>query len=93
MFPEGMAVVAHNPANTLKQRMKTPSLVIIEFVLGTLPHIGTTGEVLRLSLAQNYSVTPHKLHHELIFFDINDADQLEEHTAHVSDTVKRLSQR
>jgi len=88
-----MGISAHNPANACKQRVKTPSLVIIEFVLDQLPHIGTAGQLLYLSLTQNYMVTPSKLHHKLIFFDISSTDQLDGHAARVSKIVEGLHKR
>lgn len=90
-FPDGMAINAHNPANARKQRIKTPKLVIIEFVLDGLPHVGTAGHMLYLSLAQNYMVEPSKLHHELIFFDTGTG--LDEHTARMLEIVKELQKR
>ena len=93
MFPDGMGINVHNPANACKQRVKTPSLVIIEFVLDQLPHTGTAGQLLYLSLAQNYMVTPSKLHHELIFFDISSTDQLDDYAAQVSKITEGLHKR
>jgi hypothetical protein len=78
-FANGMAISAQNPAGARKQCIRTPSLVIIEFVLDQLPNIGTAGQLLHLSLAQNYLVVPHKLHHELIFFNLSSEDQLGQH--------------
>ena len=89
-FSNGMAVSAHNPANAWKQRVRTPSLVIVEFVLDQLPHFGTAGQLLHLSLAQNYIVTPSKLHHELIFFHIGGQDQLSQHNTHTVKVVEEL---
>jgi hypothetical protein len=62
MFPKGMATSATNPGGPRRQRVRSPRLVIIEFVLDDLPHIGTTGQLLYLSLAQNYVVAPDRLH-------------------------------
>jgi hypothetical protein len=90
-FLDGMAINAHNPANARKQRIKTPKLIIIEFVLDGLPHVGTAGHMLYLSLAQNYMVEPSKLHHELIFFDTGTG--LDEHTARMLEIVKELQKR
>ena len=85
-----MVIAAHNPGNALKQRVRTPSLVIIEFVLDQLPHTGTAGQLLYLSLVQNYMMAPHKFHHQLIFFDANDAKQLKKHAAKVSKILKKF---
>jgi hypothetical protein len=84
-----MAISAHNPTSARKSRVRTPSLTIIEFVLDQLPNVGTAGQLLHLSLAQNYMVVPDKLHHELIFFNIND-DQVEKHTKRMAKIVKEL---
>lgn len=89
-FPDGMAISAHNPANPWKQHIRTPRLVIIEFVLDQLPHIGTAGQLLYLSLVQNYAVEPSRLHHELIFFEIGDSHGLDVHAAHMSKIVEEL---
>ena len=93
MFPGGMAIAAHNPANARQQRVKTPFLIIIEFVMDQLPHIGTTGQLLHLSLAQNYIPTPEKLHHELIFFEGASTTHLASHTAKVLKAVKKFRKR
>lgn len=87
-----MTVNAHNPPNVRKQRVRSPRLVIIEFVLAALPHVGTAGRILYFSLTQNYKI-PTKLHHELIVFDIKDEGALAEHTAHMSQVVKELRAR
>ena len=93
VFPGGMAIAAHNPANARKQRIKTPSLIIIEFVLDQLPHIGTAGQLLYLSLAQNYTPTPAKLHHELIFFEHASAEHGASHATQVSKAVRQFRKR
>jgi hypothetical protein len=92
VFPDGIAISAHNPAGSLKQRVRSPSLVIIEFVFGQLPKVGTAGQLLHLSIIQNYTVTPSKLHHELIPFDIAQ-DQLDMHTGNMTKIVKELKKR
>jgi hypothetical protein len=88
-----MAIVAHHPANPLKQRFSTPPLAIIEFVLDQLPHNGTPGQLLHLSLTQNYIASPDQLHHELIFFNICDDDVLAGYTAEMAKTAERLQKR
>jgi hypothetical protein len=92
MFPKGMATSATNPEGPRRQRVRSPRLVIIEFVLDDLPHIGTTGQLLYLSLAQNYVVAPDRLHHELIFFEI-DPNNLGKHTERMSKIVEGLQKR
>lgn len=88
-----MGISAHNIANPRKQRIKTPHLVIIEFVLDQLPHVGTAGELLYLSLTPNYQATPAKLYHELIFFNISDGKELGKHIKHMARVAKKLQKR
>lgn len=88
-----MTIDAHNPTGARKQRVRTPRLVIIEFVLDQLPHVGTTGQLLHLSLAQNYLMSPDKFHHELIFFEIGDQTALEKHAKYMSRIVGQLQRR
>lgn len=86
---EGMAISAHNPGGAQKQRLRTPRLAIIEFTLDALPHMGTAGHLLYLSLVQNYVVEPSKLHHKLIFFEVAETG-LDEHAVRMSKIVKEL---
>ena len=93
VFPDGMIVTAHHPANPLKQRVKTPSLVIIEFVLAQLPTVGTAGQLLRLSLQQSYIAAPNRLHHEVIPFDLPTLKNQEKHAKKVAKIVNKLRDR
>lgn len=93
VFPNGMKIVAHIPTTPRKQRVKTPSLVIIEFVLGQLPHLGTAGQLLHLSLMQNYVVEPERLHYEVIKFELNSPDAVKTHNKYVVGVVKELVKR
>lgn len=93
VFPDGMVITAHRQANPLKQRVKTPSLVIIEFVLAQLPSIGTAGQLLYLSLAQSYIATPGRLHHELICFDLPRPCDLHRHPNRMTKIVSELQKR
>ena len=88
-----MAVTAHNPANPRKQRVRSPSLIIIEFILKGLPQVGTAGQLLHLSLAPNYVVEPHRLHHEQIPFELNSQGEFERHTTQMAETVKAMQGR
>jgi hypothetical protein len=88
-----MTVTAHNPTTPRKQRVRTPSLVIIEFVLGQLPHMGTAGQLLHLSLMQNYAVEPGRLHYEEVVFELNTPGALEKHTKEVVKLVGRVKKR
>ena len=58
VFPNGMTITAHNPTTPCKQSMRSPSLFIIKFILGQLPHKDTASQLLHLSLIQNYVVEP-----------------------------------
>ena len=88
-----MVVTAHNPTTPRKQRVRTPSLVIIEFVLGQLPRMGTAGQLLHLSLMQNYTVEPSRLHYEEVIFELNSPGAIEKHTKQVVKLVDRLQKR
>jgi hypothetical protein len=85
-----MAVSAHTPPYGQKQRVRTPCLAIVELVLDALPHVGTAGQHLHLSLMQNYMLEPSRLCHELIFFDIGNSRVLEDHTAKMSGLASQL---
>lgn len=88
-----MAIAAHHPANPIKQRFRTPSLVIIEFVLEQLPHNGTAGQLLHLSLTQGYTAAPDQLHHQLIFFDIGTPEELSSNITRMANIVNELQKR
>ena len=87
-----MVVTAHKPANPLKQRVRTPSLVILELVLASLPNVGTAGEILHLSLMQNYTSAPSRLHHERIIFDFQ-VKKLVPHGLRMANIVSKLEKR
>lgn len=84
-----MIIAAHNPASALKQRVMTPPLVIIEFVFAKLPQKGTCGQILKLSIMQNYQEVPGNLHHELISFD-STAEDMVNQGSRMSKRVKKL---
>ena len=90
LFPEGMAITAKYPARPMKQRFRTPSLVIIEFVLEQLPQVGTTSQLLHLSLVQNYMMSPDLLCFKQIPFDIGSPEALATHSTKVVETVQEL---
>jgi len=75
---------------SVKNRLRTPRLVIIEFTLAGLPTRGGPGQLLELSLAANYMPNPKDLHYEQIVFDIKDDDAFEVHADLVTSTVTRL---
>lgn len=84
-----MTVVSHNVMESLASRIKTPRLVIIEFILSDLPAIGSAGQMLYLSLVPNY-VNKKDLHHEQIIFDLKNEEVITEHVEFVAETVRRL---
>jgi len=84
-----MLVTSHNVTATFKNRLRTPRLVIIEFVLEELPVVGTPGQMLHLSLLPNYTSAA-DLHHETIRFDIKNDEAFCKHGAFVSDRVGKL---
>lgn len=86
-----MDINSHNMTPTIKCRLRTPRLVIIEFILEELPDISTPGQMLYLSLAPNYLGDKKDLHHEIIRFDLKSEDAIQEHMAHVSDRVRALN--
>lgn len=88
-----MDVAAHNPPSPRKQRIRSPRLAIIEFVLKQLPQEGTAGQLLYYSLASNYKEGQTKPHHEIIPFDISNGDEMNEHTSKISRIVKGLEKR
>lgn len=85
-----MPVSAHNPASARKQRIQSPSLVIIEFVLDSLSHVGTAGQLLHLLLMQGYVAVPHRLHHKMIPFNIGSLGDLGKHASHMAKIVQEL---
>jgi hypothetical protein len=86
-----MAIAAHRSVDGRKQRLKTPRLVILEFILEALPtHLGTPGTQLRMSLAPNYQVAKHQIHHEIVIFEICDDEALAEHAEKVDQLAARL---
>ena len=86
-----MAVAAHRPVNGRKQRVKTPRLIILEFILQELPtHLGTPGTQLRMSLAPNYQAAKHQIRHKIIIFEICDKEALAEHAEKVDQLAGQL---
>jgi hypothetical protein len=85
-----MVVTAHNVTATVKNRLKTPRLAIIEFILEGLPTTGSAGQLLHLSLAPNYTQNPQDLHYEQVAFDIKDAAAQDNHQVTVSERVGEL---
>jgi len=73
----------------VKNRIRTPRLLILEFALKELPDIGSPGQMLYLSLFQNY-LNKKDLHHERIQFDLNNEIVRWAHLDYVSGRVKEL---
>ena len=89
VFPQGMLVNSHNVTASFKNRLRTPRLVIIEFILEELPDVGSPGQMLHLSLLPNYT-SAKDLHHEKVRFDIKNSKALDKHQASVSKRVEKL---
>jgi len=87
-----MMIKSHNIQASTKSRIQTPPLVIIEFALGELPEVGTPGQLLFLSLSQNYINKKKDLHHEFIRFDLKNEEAIKEHVKMVSARVKALKE-
>ena len=79
--------------NPQKQRVRVPSLVIIEFILDALPHVRTASQLLYLSLMQNYAVNPSDLCHQMVFFNFVSGMPLKKHKKLVSNVVKDFRER
>lgn len=91
LYENGMAVAAHRPVDGRKQRLKTPRLLILEFILQELPtHLGTPGTQLRMSLAPNYQAAGYQIQHEIIIFEICDGEALAEHAGKVDQLADQL---
>jgi hypothetical protein len=84
-----MIVKSHNVKSSIKNRLKTPRLVIIEFVLGELPDTGSSGHMLYLSLFPNY-INKRDLHFEQIRFDLKNDKAIQDHMDEVSKKVGEL---
>ena|ERR1700679_3485004 len=90
VFPKGMAINSHNITASINVRLKTPPLVIIEFILEELPSIGSSGQMLFMSLGQNYVGDKKDLHFEQIQFDLKNPRAINDHMDLVSKRVKDL---
>ena len=85
-----MALSSHSTAPSLKARFQTPHLVIIEFILDELLDVGSTGQMLYMSLTPNYLKNKEDIHLEKIRFNLKNEDAILDHIQHVSDRVKEL---
>lgn len=93
VFQEGMVLTSHNVTPTIKNRLRTPRLVIIEFVLDELSDVGSAGQMLYLSLVPNYTRdTRHNIRHESIKFDLKNDKATATHMKSVSKKLKNLQQ-
>lgn len=84
-----MNLTAHNITNSISNRLRSPRLVIIEFVLDELSGIGSAGQMLYLSLFPNY-VKKGDLHHEKISFDLKNEQATSVHIASMPKRVRAL---
>lgn len=89
-----MLINAHNIPANIKSRLRTPRLVIIEFVLNELSDVGSTGELLYLSLVTSYTQENRKsIHYERIGFDLKNDRAIGKHMAYVSKRVRELEKK
>jgi len=79
-YPEGIEVAAHNIGASFRNRLRTPRLVIIEFVLHELSETATAGKMLHLSLSPNYiNIKSDYLRYQQIPFDLKDNKAIRNH--------------
>lgn len=91
VYPEGIEVTAHNIGASFRNRLRTPRLVIIEFVLQELSKTSTAGEMLRLSLAPNYIKTKNDfLHFQKIPFDLKNNAAIKKHGSTMRGHLRKL---
>ena len=91
VFPQGMLVKTHNVAPGVKCRLRTPVLVIIEFILEDVVDMASAGQMMFLSLAANYTAESRKnIHHEKIVFDLKSDSAIVDHSRSVSLAVQKL---
>lgn len=83
--------MSHNVTATVKNRLRTPQLVIIEFVLEEVSDTARAGEMLYLSLISNYTKDKQRdIRHEKIIFDLKNDKAIQGHQSSVSKTVAAL---
>ena len=86
-----MATATHLPVNGYKQHVKTPLLAIIELVLAALPYrLGTSGDLLRISMAPNYMASPDGIFHEIIDFELSNGDARAKHLKRMDKVTRKL---
>lgn len=84
-----MALNSHNIRPSFKNRLRTPRLVIIEFMLAELRESGSSGEILSMSLSSNY-IYIEDLRYEKIRFDLKNSEAIQSHTNYMSEKVEEL---
>ena len=91
VYPKGMEVMAHNIGATFRNRIRTPRLLIIEFILAELSDTGTAGKMLHMSLASNYvSSKKDFLHHIRILFDLENEDAIKKHAKTIREKLRKV---
>jgi hypothetical protein len=89
-----MLIKAHNIAPKIKNRLRTPRLVIIEFILEELLDNGSVGQQLYWSLASNYTKDNRKsICYEQISFNLKNDVVIQGHVAHVSQRVQAIKEK
>ena len=84
-----MTIDSHNLQPTVKNRLQTLHLLILEFALEELPGEGSPGQTLYLSLFQNY-FNKKDLHFERIQFNLKNKRARVDHVKYVFGRVKEL---
>ena len=84
-----MALNSHDIRPGTNNRVKTPHLVIIEFMLAELHEPGSSGEILSMSLSSNY-IYLEDLHYEKIQFDLKHSGAIQLHMNYMSEKVEEL---
>lgn len=92
VYPQGLTITSHNIQPSLKNRLRTPRLLILEFCLRELPEKGSPGQMLYLSLSPNY-IREADLHYERVSFDLNNEGAKEVHFDLMSKKVAELKRR
>jgi hypothetical protein len=86
-----MIIHAHNTAPSFKNRLKTPRLVILEFLLEELSVTASPGEILFQSLAANYvSKRKKNIQHRKIVFDFKNDLMRQAHEQTLETMVRKL---
>ena len=91
IYPGGIEVTAHNIGASFRNRLRTPRLLIIEFVLRELEESGTAGQMLHLSLKPNYiKEKKRSLYHVKVLFDLKNSRAISRHQSTVLSHLEKI---